>query len=86
MAVCLCLASCGEQGPLKGPYDSDPLEPAQALTSFQIVEGFRIELVAAEPGVIDPVEMAFDENGDLYVVEMLDYPFDRLRILLSGLH
>ena len=76
MAVCLCLASCGEQGPLKGPYDTDPLEPAQALTSFQIVDGFRIELVAAEPGVIDPVEMAFDENGDLYVVEMLDYPFD----------
>lgn len=76
LAVGLCLASCGQQGPLKGPYDTDPLEPAQALTSFQIVEGFRIELVVAEPDVIDPVEMAFDENGDLYVVEMLDYPFD----------
>ena len=76
LSVCLYLASCGEQVPLKGLYDTDPVEPAQALTSFQIVEGFRIELVAAEPDVIDPVEMAFDENSDLYVVEMLDYPFD----------
>ena len=76
LTTCLYLASCGEKAPPKNPYDTDPLEPAEALTSFQVVEGFRIELVAAEPDVIDPVEMAFDENGDLYVVEMLDYPFD----------
>ena len=76
LAVALLLTSCGEKGPQKGPYDTDPLEPGQALSSFQIVDGFRIELVAAEPDVVDPVELAFDENGDLYVVEMLDYPFD----------
>ena len=35
--------------------------------------GFRIELVAAEPLVVDPVAMAFDEQGGLFVVEMRDY-------------
>src|SRR5205085_4735985 len=36
-------------------------------------DGFRIELVASEPLVVDPVAMSFDENGRLYVVEMRDY-------------
>src|SRR5262249_22601388 len=30
--------------------------------------------VAAEPDIQSPVAMAFDEDGRLYVVEMLDYP------------
>ena len=56
--------------------DSLPLEPAEALETFQVLEGFRIELVAAEPLVIDPVEIAFDENGGLYVAELGDNPED----------
>ncbi len=51
-----------------------PVEPAAALASFRVAAGFRIEQVAAEPLVTDPVAMAFDENGWLYVVEMSDYP------------
>jgi putative membrane-bound dehydrogenase-like protein len=50
-----------------------PHEPADALKTFQTLPGFRIEQVAAEPLVTDPVAMSFDENGRLYVVEMLDY-------------
>lgn len=42
---------------------------------FALPESFRIELVAAEPDVIDPVAMAFDAQGRLYVVEMRDYPY-----------
>jgi len=52
-----------------------PLEPAEALRSFRIVPGFTIELVAAEPQVVDPVDMAFDEDGRIWVAEMIDYPF-----------
>jgi putative membrane-bound dehydrogenase-like protein len=51
-----------------------PTEPDQALSTFQIKRGFRIELVAAEPLVVDPIAMAFDEDGRLFVVEMRDYP------------
>src|ERR1041384_1608699 len=51
-----------------------PTEPDQALATFQIKSGFRLELVAAEPRVVDPIAMAFDEDGRLFVVEMRDYP------------
>ena len=58
-----------------GCSDSEPpLGPAEALTTFQLPEGFRIELVAAEPQVVDPISIAFDQQGRLYVLEMRDYP------------
>jgi putative membrane-bound dehydrogenase-like protein len=50
-----------------------PTEPAQALQTFQVKRGFRIELVAAEPLVRSPIALSFDENGRLFVVEMVDY-------------
>jgi putative membrane-bound dehydrogenase-like protein len=50
-----------------------PKSPRQALETFEIADGFRVEQVAAEPLVIDPVAMAFDEQGRLFVVEMRDY-------------
>ena len=50
-----------------------PKSPAEALASFEVATGFRIELVVAEPLVVDPVAMAFDERGCLFVVEMRDY-------------
>jgi putative membrane-bound dehydrogenase-like protein len=48
--------------------------PEEAVRTFRVADGFRLELVAAEPHVIDPVAMAFDEDGRLYVCEMRDYP------------
>ncbi|HEX2474189.1 MAG TPA: PVC-type heme-binding CxxCH protein, partial [Lacipirellulaceae bacterium] len=50
-----------------------PKSPEEALASFEVASGYRMELVAAEPLVMDPVAMAFDEHGQLYVVEMRDY-------------
>jgi putative membrane-bound dehydrogenase-like protein len=51
-----------------------PLAPREELATFQVAAGFKVELVAAEPEVIDPVAMAFDEDGRLFVVEMRGYP------------
>ncbi|MDG2384659.1 MAG: HEAT repeat domain-containing protein [Pirellulaceae bacterium] len=53
-----------------------PLEPAEAIKSFRLQSGFKIEQVASEPLVTDPVAIAFDENGRLYVVEMRGYSED----------
>ncbi len=53
---------------------SEPLEPREALRTIHVKEGFRLEIVATEPEVMDPVALAFDENGRLYVVEMRGYP------------
>src|SRR5258708_5803401 len=44
-----------------------PLSPKDALRSLRVAAGFKVELVAAEPDVMDPVAMAFDENGRLFV-------------------
>lgn len=49
------------------------LSPEQALEAFRVAPGFEVELVAAEPLVEDPVAMAWDEYGRLYVVEMRGY-------------
>ncbi|MEQ8856867.1 PVC-type heme-binding CxxCH protein [Gimesia sp.] len=46
---------------------------ADALSSFQVKPGFRVELVAAEPLLRDPVALAFDENGRMFVVEYPEY-------------
>ncbi|NQU25148.1 MAG: c-type cytochrome [Candidatus Nealsonbacteria bacterium] len=50
-----------------------PKEPAESLKTFHIVPGLRIEQVAAEPLVRDAVDLAFDENGRLFVAEMIPY-------------
>jgi putative membrane-bound dehydrogenase-like protein len=49
------------------------LEPSEALKSFVIREGFKIELAASEPNIGSPVALSFDEDGRMYVVEMRDY-------------
>ncbi len=49
--------------------------PDEALTTFETVDGFRIEPVASEPMVQSPVAAAFDADGNLYVAEMRDYPY-----------
>ena len=49
------------------------LSPEEALAAFRIAPEFEIELVAAEPLVEDPVAMAWDEYGRLYIVEMRGY-------------
>jgi len=55
------------------PLRAGPLEPAGALKSFKLQPGFRIELVAAEPLVRDPVAISFDESGRMYVVEYPEF-------------
>ena len=50
-----------------------PVEPRDAIKTFQIERGFHLELAASEPNLASPVALSFDENGRLFVVEMIDY-------------
>jgi len=70
-ALLITLLACN-----KTDSNPPPLSPQGALQSFRLSEDFRVELFASEPEVVDPVEMVFDENGRVYVAEMLDYPDD----------
>lgn len=39
-----------------------------------VPEGFTVELVAAEPDLVNPVAMTIDEKGRFWVCESLEYP------------
>ena len=51
-----------------------PKSPAESLRSIRTKPGLRVELVAAEPLVVDPVAIDFGADGRLWVCEMRDYP------------
>ena len=53
--------------------DSPPLSPAEALKRFAMPPGYRVELVASEPLVQDPVMIDWDGEGRMWVVEMPGY-------------
>jgi mono/diheme cytochrome c family protein/glucose/arabinose dehydrogenase len=56
------------------PGEGSPvLAPEEALASFYVPPGYRVELVAAEPLVEDPVALDFDADGRIWVVEMRGY-------------
>ena len=50
------------------------MSPDEALAGFELEAGYRIELAAAEPLIENPVAIAFDERGRMYVVESRGYP------------
>ena len=52
---------------------SPALDAAAEAETFLIAPGFEISLVAAEPLVVDPVQVVYDERGRLWVVEMRGY-------------
>lgn len=54
---------------------ANPLSPEEALAAFRLeTDDLQVSLVAAEPEVVDPVALCFDEKGRLFVVESRGYP------------
>ncbi len=51
-----------------------PKSPAEAIGSFKLPAGLKLELAAAEPLIADPVAFDWGMDGSLWVVEMGDYP------------
>ncbi len=49
--------------------------PKDSLKGFKLEHDFKLDLVAAEPDVMDPVDACFDENGQMFVAEMRGYPY-----------
>ncbi len=54
-----------------------PQSPEESLAAIETRPGLRVELVAAEPVVMDPVAIDFGADGRLWVAEMHDYPSGR---------
>ncbi|MDA1274709.1 MAG: HEAT repeat domain-containing protein [Verrucomicrobia bacterium] len=53
---------------------SEPHAPEQSMALLRVKDGFRVQLVAAEPLVASPVAIDWGSDGKLWVVEMADYP------------
>jgi putative heme-binding domain-containing protein len=52
-----------------------PLSPQEELAGFQLPPGFEIQLVAAEPDIAKPMNLAFDLRGRLWVTSSEEYPY-----------
>lgn len=83
VAVCMLAGLAGlhafQSSPVNRPWPPDvqqvpnaspPLPPDEALNTFYMPPGYRLELVASEPLVKDPVAIDWDARGRLWVVEM----------------
>lgn len=55
----------------------EPLSATDALGTFHMPPGYRLELVAAEPLVQDPILMEFDGDGRLWVLEMQGFAINQ---------
>jgi len=58
------------QSKLPGP----PVGAEEAAKKMTVPEGFTVEVVAAEPDIVNPVAMAIDERGRFWITESFEYP------------
>ena len=76
LAGMMMLASCEKSVQPVENESSPARSPEEELATFQVEEGFKIQLVASEPMVQDPIVLKFDEDGRLWVVEMRGFMTD----------
>ncbi len=64
------------------------LKPNEAIAKMTVPPGFSVELVAAEPDIVNPTAMAIDDRGRFWICESVEYPRhspgpgkDRIKIL-----
>ena len=58
-----------------GVRTTDPLSPAEQQQKFKLPPGFEIQLVAAEPDINKPFNLAFDATGRLWATTSIEYPW-----------
>jgi putative membrane-bound dehydrogenase-like protein len=62
---------------------SPPMSPAQAAAKMQVPAGFHVAVFAAEPQVQNPIAMAWDRRGRMWVAENYTYAERPMRFDLS---
>jgi putative heme-binding domain-containing protein len=62
-----------EEPPFIAP--TDPKTPAEELAAFQLPPGFTAQLVASDPDILKPMQLAFDAKGRLWFPTSREYPF-----------
>lgn len=65
---------CATEMDPAGTTTSQPITPQESIAGIHVPLGYRVDLAACEPQVLDPVAFDWDAAGRLWVVEMADYP------------
>ena len=60
--------------PTNGPATT---APERTVAQMFVPEGFKVELIAGEPDLHQPIAFAWDERGRLWIVEAYSYPTKR---------
>ncbi|QDT55632.1 Cytochrome c [Caulifigura coniformis] len=93
LAAVLCSSTVLDAQVLVVPRRHDrppgpPLSPREAVAKMTVPDGFTVDIVAAEPDLVNPVAMAIDEKGRFWVTESFEYPRrepgpgrDRIKVL-----
>ncbi|XZE55263.1 PVC-type heme-binding CxxCH protein [Planctomycetaceae bacterium SH139] len=58
-----------------GVRPSGPRTPEEQRAGFHLPPGFQVELVAAEPIIAKPMNLAWDSSGRLWVTDSFEYPY-----------
>jgi glucose/arabinose dehydrogenase len=88
-AAVAVFAACSNPKPVSEPATAAPAEPAaptppaikalspaDSIATMQMPGGYKLEPVLSEPDIAEPVMIAFDGNGRMYVAEMRTYMQD----------
>ncbi|HRE84114.1 MAG TPA: hypothetical protein PLN52_23925 [Opitutaceae bacterium] len=67
------VAPAGAFQPVDTQTTGQPLAPPEALARLRVPEGFRVTLAAAEPDVRQPIALAYDGRGRVWVAESYSY-------------
>src|SRR5580765_5945629 len=62
--------------PVTKAISTTPLSAEESMKTMHLPEGYKLELVAGEPMVQEPVAIVWDGNGRMYVAEMRSYMQD----------
>lgn len=75
--ACMPFVNAQQEGLIPHAQDAPPgpaLSPAEAVAKMKLPPGFVVDVVAAEPDVVNPVAMTFDDRGRIWITESLEYP------------
>src|SRR3954451_17118631 len=73
--LALCLSALAQApAPVENVSSFPPRTPDAERRALHVPEGFEVQLVAAEPEIHKPMNLAFDDRGRLWVTDTVEYP------------
>jgi glucose/arabinose dehydrogenase/mono/diheme cytochrome c family protein len=68
--------AAADRSPAAPAPDIKAMSPLASIATMELPSGYRLEPVLTEPDIAEPVMVAFDGNGRMYVAEMRTYMMD----------